>query len=254
VRRIRGDFEVTAPLSTELHEYGDSGLLVSVRGGTSETRWRYTHQLAHVLRLASVVGVVDVIGTYEDVFVAFDPVNTDHRVLNAVVLGLVRDLGDEVPPGAGGRVLQIPVLYGQEDGADLDDVAAELGLTSEQLVREHTARAWTVRFVASPTGAPFMDRPETSAGGWNHAVPRMASPRIEVPSGAVGLSGQQCMIYPHRSPGGWRLIGRTPLRLVDPTSRQLVPYGPGDSMRFVAIDSSRFAELAGTRPTGIDIS
>jgi KipI family sensor histidine kinase inhibitor len=236
---------VTEPLTTQLQEYGDSGLLVPVRGGTAETRWRYTQELSRELRRASAVGVLDVIGTYEDIFVAFDPVATDHGALATVVRDAVGTMGDDLAVDSA-RVLEIPVLYGNDAGPDLDTVATELGLTSEQLVREHTARAWTVRFVASPTGAPFMDRPDDLDDGWRHSVPRLATPRTDVPPGAVALSGQQSMIYPHHSPGGWRLIGRTPLRLVDPTSRDLVAYGAGDHVRFVSIDSTRFAELAGT--------
>jgi allophanate hydrolase subunit 1 len=95
-----------------------------------------------------------------------------------------------------------------------------------------------VRFVASPVGTPFTDRAD-----WEVSVPRMKEPRVAVPPGSIALSGSQSIIYPVRSPGGWRLVGRTPLRLVDPAAEDLVVYRAGDLLRYVPIDEQRFAEL-----------
>ena len=224
-----------------MREYGDSGLLVAVRGSSYATRWRHAQGLAQALRRSGTPGIEDVVGTYEDVFVAFDPVKTDHAAVEAAIRTVAGTVEDDGAAGMGGRAFEVPVLYGHEAGPDLLPVAAEAGISPSELVRQHTASAWTVRFVASPTGTPFADRADR--GDWEHVVPRAASPRTAVPPGSVALSGQQCIIYPHRSPGGWRLIGRTPLRLVDPASEPLVPYGAGDRLVFVAVDEQRFAQL-----------
>jgi KipI family sensor histidine kinase inhibitor len=229
-------------LDLDLREYGDAGLLVAVRGGSYAARWRRAQVLAQALRHSETTGVEDVVSTYEDVFVAFDPVQTDHALVESVIRTVAGTLEEDAAAGMGGRTFEIPVLYGDEAGPDLDSVAAEAGVPAAELVRRHTASAWTVRFVAAPTGTPFADRADE--GDWEHDVARLASPRTAVPPGSVALSGRQCIIYPHRSPGGWRLIGRTPLRLVDLASERLVPYGPGDRLVFVAVDEQRFAELS----------
>ena len=93
-------------------------------------------------------------------------------------------------------------------------MAEELDLSADALVERLTAEPWRVRFVASPVGTPFTDRAD-----WDVSVPRMKEPRVAVPPGSIALSGSQSIIYPVRSPGGWRLVGRTPLRLVDPSGR-----------------------------------
>ena len=228
-----------------VREYGDAGLLVAVRGSAYATRWRHAQVLARALRRAETDGVEDVVSTYEDVFVAFDPVRTDHAAVEAAVRALAGTLGDEAAAPMGGRTFEIPVLYGEQAGPDLASVAEEAGRSPAGLVRDHTASPWTVRFVAAPTGTPFADRADED--DWTHEVARVASPRTAVPPGSVALSGRQCIIYPDRSPGGWRLIGRTPLVLVDPAADRLVPYGPGDRLVFVAVDEQGFAELSGTR-------
>lgn len=226
----------------DVREYGDSGLLVAMQGGSYATRWRLAQGLARALRRSRTAGVEDVVSTYEDVFVAFDPVRTDHATVEAIIRAI--KLEDDGAAGMGGRTFEIPVLYGDEAGPDLLSVAEEAGVSTSELVRGHTASPWTVRFVAAPTGTPFTDRADDA--DWDHEISRVASPRTAVPPGSVALSGRQCIVYPNRSPGGWRLIGRTPLRLVDPDADPLVPYGPGDRLVFVAIDEQRFAQLSDT--------
>ncbi len=213
-----------------------------MRGPSYAARWRHAQGLARALRCSGAPGIEDVVGTYEDVFVAFDPVRTHHAAVEAVIRTVAGTVEEDGTAGMGGRTFEIPVLYGDEAGPDLVSVATETGVSPSELVRRHTASPWTVRFVAAPTGTPFADRAD--AADWDHAVARAASPRTDVPPGSVALSGQQCIIYPHRSPGGWRLIGRTPLRLVDAASEPLVPYGPGDRLAFVAVDEQRFAQLS----------
>jgi KipI family sensor histidine kinase inhibitor len=121
-------------------------------------------------------------------------------------------------------------VYGGDRGPDLDLVADELGLSADDVVSMHTATPWTIRLRASPAGLPMMDGPAMPA-----SVSRNPTPRVRVAPGSVGLSGQQCVVYPVASPGGWRLIGRTPIRLLDLATEELVPYRPGDRLRFRAI-------------------
>ena len=207
--------------------YGDAALLVNVEADCYEERWAGAQALARALRGPGHDGIVDVLASFEDVLVAFDPLVTDaDRVAVAVDGTAVEPL----PPF--GRTIDVPVVYGGEYGPDLQAVAAELSLDPTALVELHTSQEWTVRFVASPVGAPFLDGPEFPV-----PVRRQPVPRVRVSVGSIAISGHQTTAYPAASPSGWRIIGRTPLRLLRIGCDPPVAYGAGDRMRFVAIES-----------------
>jgi len=231
---------MTAPL--QLRPYGDAGLLAGVRDDDYESRWRTTQVLASAVRDARPAWLVDLVATYDHLFVTFDPGLADHRGVEAVLVQL-RDALDETAMShleRDGRTFEVPVLFGGETGPDLETVAVELDVSVDVLVDRLSAAPWRVRFVASPVGTPFTDRPD-----WDVSVPRMKVPRVAVQPGSIALSGRQSIIYPVSSPGGWRLVGRTPLRLVDATGEpeQLVAYRAGDQLVYQPIDQERFAEL-----------
>jgi KipI family sensor histidine kinase inhibitor len=218
-------------------DYGDSGLLVELRAEDHEARWSQAQGIARALERTPIKEVVDVVATYEHVLVSFDPVFTDVASLTRKLRRAVLDMhGDTTAPER--RTFTVPVLYGGEHGADLEDVAAELGLTTEEVIARHTSSTWRVRFRASPVATPFMD-----GASWPRPVSRMAVPRTRVTPGSVALSGHQCVIYPVASPGGWRLIGQTPSRLVDANLEGISHYRAGDSFRFLSVDPDTFADL-----------
>lgn len=226
----------------ELRPYGDSGLLAGVLGYDYESRWRTTQALAGALRAAHPSWLVDLVATYDHLFVTFDPGLCDHAGVEALLEQLNGALDESTSAlDVDGRSFKVPVLFGGEAGPDLDTVAAELDLSADALVDRLAAGPWRVRFVASPVGTPFTDRAD-----WDVSVPRMKLPRVAVPPGSIALSGSQSIIYPVNSPGGWRLVGRTPLRVVDVTgeAENFVAYRAGDQLEYVPIDEDRFAELA----------
>ena len=235
------------PLSLHLSAYGVGGLLVVVAGTGEdpdphrEQRWRSTQDLATALRSADVGGLVDVVATYDSLFLELDPARVDHATLAARVREIHAGLTTADPAARTpvGRTVEVPVVLGGAAGPDLDDVAAAVGLTPADVVARLVAAPWTVRFVASPVGSPFAER-----GDWQVDVPRLGSPRVAVPPGSVALSGAQAMIYPVASPGGWRLVGRTPAHLltVSPEGPS-VPYAAGDRIRFVPRHEAGWSEL-----------
>jgi KipI family sensor histidine kinase inhibitor len=221
----------------ELRPYGDTGLLAGVLGDDYESRWRTTQALAVAVREARPSWLVDLVATYDHLFVTFDPGGSDHAGVQSWLEQLGTSL-DEAATTLEARTFRVPVLFGGESGPDLEDVAGELELSADTLVERLTAEPWRVRFVASPVGTPFTDRAD-----WDTSVPRMKEPRVAVSPGSIAVSGSQSIIYPVRSPGGWRLLGRTPLRLVDPAADEFVAYRAGDLLEYVPIDEARFAEL-----------
>lgn len=214
------------------HRYGDAAVLVDVVADGYEDRWGAAIALADWLRGSSTSGVEDVIATYVNVVVLFDPLVTDYERVQTAILAQ-----DVVGPTRGAnRDIEIPVCFGGEYGPDLAEVADDLGMSSEGVVAFVTDSPWTVRFTASPAGAPFLEGPH-----FPRSVPRMAQPRPRVPRGSVALSGSQCTMYPVASPSGWRHVGRTPALLVEFGEHLRVPYRPGDTVRLTAIDATEWA-------------
>ena len=211
----------------EIAEYGDAGLLVTYRQPDAGDRWEAAQALQSALLEHRGDGVVDVVASFETAFIAFDPVRTDHATLTALIVNLAgRPAATRSP-----RLFRVPAVYGGDRGPDLAVVADELGISPDDVVDLHTASPWTVRFRGSPTASPMMDGPRMPA-----SISRNPVPRTHLAPGSVAVSGQQCLIYPVLSPGGWRLIGQTPVRLLDLTLDELVPYRPGDQLQFFAID------------------
>jgi KipI family sensor histidine kinase inhibitor len=130
-----------------------------------------------------------------------------------------------------GRVIEIPTRYGGEYGPDLEFVAKHNGLTPDEVVRIHTSQSLRVFMLGFSPGFPYIGplAPEIAA-------PRLATPRTLVPAGSVGIAGRQTGIYPSESPGGWRLIGRTDLKLFAPAKDPPALLRPGDYVRFRAVE------------------
>jgi KipI family sensor histidine kinase inhibitor len=196
------------------------------------------HRIAARLRALSPPWLRDVVPAYAAVGVFFDP---DAVAAQAVRDWLLAQCAEDTNDEAAGdtRIVEIPVRYGDDFGADLDEAAAALGLDRDTLIARHCAPLYTVAMLGFAPGFPYLLGLDAGL-----ALPRLATPRTRVPAGSVGIGGAQTGIYPRESPGGWRLIGRTPLRLFDPGRERPSLLAPGDRVRFVAIDDARFLALA----------
>jgi KipI family sensor histidine kinase inhibitor len=137
------------------------------------------------------------------------------------------------------RTVEIPVAYGGAYGPDLADAARELGLDEATLIRRHAAGDYLVAMIGFAPGFPYLAGLDPAL-----ALPRLATPRTRVPAGTVAIGGSQTGIYPRDSPGGWRMLGRTPLHLFDPQRDPPALLQPGDRVRFHAIDADTFERLA----------
>jgi inhibitor of KinA len=185
-------------------------------------------------------GVLDVVPGYAVVLVIHDPKEADPGEVRSWITSRLdaepeAALGPAVP-----RQVEIPVLYDPRVAPDLEPLAAEKALGVEALVKIHTAAAYRCYQLGFRPGFPFL-------GGLDSRLhtPRLASPRVRVPAGSVGIGGQQTGVYPVDSPGGWRIIGRTPLRLFDPVRADPFLVHPGDEVAFVPMEPERFVALGG---------
>ena len=193
------------------------------------------HAAVARIRAARPAWLRDLVPAYASLAVFFDP---DAIAAQAVERWLDARLADGgvTTDGTTARCVEIPVVYGGEFGEDLDTAAAELGLTPAALAERHAAATYTVAMIGFAPGFPYLSGLDPAL-----ALPRLATPRTRVPAGSVAIGGAQTGLYPRESPGGWRLIGRTPLRLFDPSRASPSLLAPGDRVRFVAIDAHRFA-------------
>jgi inhibitor of KinA len=191
---------------------------------------------AERLLCARLAGVTDVVPGYGSLLVIYDPLRVAGEDVRAAIASHV----EGPAPAAPARRIEIPVLYHPEVAPDLQALAEEKGLTPEALAALHAASDYRCYLVGFRPGFPFL-------GGLDERLvsPRLATPRPRVPAGAVGIGGRQTGVYPVESPGGWRLIGRTPVRLFDPARAEPFLVRAGDTVRFVAIDRATFEGMSG---------
>jgi KipI family sensor histidine kinase inhibitor len=194
---------------------GERGLLVEVEG--LET----VHRLHAALRALAPPGVVELVPAYRTVLIVAEPGRAG--VLDELAATLPEL---ELPPAeaVAGETVEVPVRY---DGEDLPEVARLTGLEATEVVRRHTAPTYTVAFLGFSPGFPYLVGLDPAL-----EVPRRDTPRTSIPAGSVGLAGGQTGIYPTASPGGWRLIGRTEIRLFDPGRDPPALLAPGARLRF----------------------
>lgn len=186
---------------------------------------------------AGVEGILETVPAYASLLVYYDPLVLDYVEAAAVVQqagasALAADAGD-------GRLVEIPVCYGGEYGPDLAYVAEHAGLSADEVVSIHTSHPYRIYMLGFLPGFPYLGGLDTRLH-----TPRLDTPRTEIPAGSVGIGGAQTGIYPIASPGGWQLIGRTPLRLFNPQGDGQLPYAAGDQIQFRAVTPTEYREIA----------
>ena len=215
---------------------GDQGLLVEYGHGIDDAVNRKVRSVAAAVARRPPEGVLEAVPAYRSLLVIYDPLATTIRKLQDFFRQLEARIGRmEIPPP---RTIDIPVCYGGEFGPDLDFVARSHGLTDEEVIALHTSRTYTVCMIGFSPGFPFLGGlpPELE-------TPRLKTPRTRVPRGSVAIANRQTGIYPLESPGGWQLIGRTPLKLFDPFREPPLPYQTGDRIRFTRITAEAYRHM-----------
>ncbi|MBP6748777.1 MAG: 5-oxoprolinase subunit PxpB [Xanthomonadaceae bacterium] len=214
----------------------DDAWLVHLGDAADPTCNPRVHALAARIRSASPEWLRDLTPGYASLAVYFDGMRADPDTVRDWLEAQCRQDVESTTILRVSRTIEIPVRYGGAFGEDLDAAAMELGLAPEALIARHSAPLYTVAMIGFAPGFPYLSGLDPAL-----ALPRLKTPRTRVPAGSVGIGGAQTGLYPRESPGGWRLIGRTPLRLFDPLRMEPSLLAPGDRVRFVAIDDAAFA-------------
>ncbi len=209
---------------------GDSALGVEFGAEIDPAINRCVHALAHALALEPLAGVVELIPTYRSLLIRYDPLILDYNELEAWAQGgLAHAESLPLPPP---RRVEAPTMYGGDFGPDLESVAEQSQLSPDQVVQLHSQVEYTVYMMGFTPGFPYLGKVDPAI-----AAPRLATPRPRVRAGSVGIAGLQTGIYPIDSPGGWRIIGYTPLKLFDVQRTPPFLVAPGDTVRFTPVST-----------------
>lgn len=218
-----------------IRHLGDRGLLVELGHGIDPAVNRRVKQLHRIIARERPHGVVETVPAYASLLVVFDPLQASPEALKRLIAGLC-DFEDAAP-AEDRTVVEIPVVYGGEAGPDLDAVAAHHGLSRERVIGLHTGTVYRVYMIGFTPGFPYMgELPEALD------TPRRATPRTHIPKGSVAIAQRQTGIYPAVSPGGWQIIGRTPVALFDPRKETPSFLTMGDAVRFTPITPEEAAQ------------
>ncbi len=222
---------------------GETALLIRFGDRIDAAINARVHIAAAMLRSAGLPGVVDIVPAFAALALIYAPAiwADDEGSPWQHLAEAVRAVFAAPPPfeNEHAATIEIPVLYGGEDGPDLESVARHCGLTPDEVVARHTAAGYRVAMLGFAPGFPYLLGLDRTLH-----TPRRANPRTRVPRGSVAIGGAQTGIYPSELPGGWQLLGRTPLRLFDPQRDPVCPLAPGDQVRFRVIDAAEFSALA----------
>jgi inhibitor of KinA len=227
--------KVAAPIT--MTAAGDAGLMIRLAGGISQQLSDRVFARLAALRARRAPGWIDLVPGYASILIVLDPLLTTPAAAAIVAKRALRAIAaDDLPQAA--RRIEIPVLYHADVAPDLEALAQEKSWTVPTLIDRHTAPLYRCHMLGFRPGFPFL-------GGLDPqlATPRLATPRLSVPVGSVAVAGQQTGIYPSSGPGGWRIIGRTPLAIFDPARPDPFLIHAGDHVAFVPIDRARFDAL-----------
>ena len=240
----------------EIIPLGDSALIVRVSEQFADAPEETLDEVLRVFQLlqrAAIPGVIELAPAYTSVAVFFDPITIAKasETPDGVFGWLASRIRGVIATGADrrrkvrsrARNVEIAMCYDPPFAPDIDDVARHTQLPATEIVNLHTATEYRVACIGFVPGFPFLAGLPKSL-----ATPRRGVPRKEIPPGSVGIGGAQTGIYPLRSPGGWNLIGRTPLKLFDPTKNPPTLLRPGDRVRFRAITREEFATISEDPP------
>ena len=222
---------------------GDSALLVEFGNEIAPAINEKVRAMFLAVEGMEESGILALTPTYRSLLIQYDPVRISYAALLEKLQALEGSLASSALPKP--NVLEIPTLYGGEEGPDLEFVSEHSGLSREEVIRIHSSEEYLIYMLGFAPGFPYL-------GGMDPrlATPRLKAPRQKIEAGSVGIAGQQTGIYPIASPGGWQLIGRTPIKLYDPKREKPILYGTGDYLKFVPITKKEFEEIGKAVETG----
>ena len=216
---------------------GDSALVIEFGNEISVDINKKIRKMMDDIKKENIDGIVELVPTYCSLLINYDVLKIDY---NTLVEKLKTFLNNNLETAEGEEVtlIEIPTLYNDEVGPDLSYVAEHNKISKEEVIKIHTGTDYLVYMLGFMPGFTYL-------GGMSEkiATPRLESPRLQIYPGSVGIAGKQTGMYPSMSPGGWRIIGRTPLKLYNPDSDTPVYISSGDYVRYVSISEEEYNDI-----------
>lgn len=215
---------------------GDQGVVIEFGNEITEAVNQKVRGMMLAIESKEIAGIVEMVPTYRSLLIEYDSLEVRYGDLIETLKRTEKELDSiEIPDPV---VYEIPTLYGGEHGPDLDFVSSHSGLSADQVVSIHSSPEYLIYMLGFTPGFPYL-------GGMDEriATPRLAAPRTRITGGSVGIAGSQTGIYPVDSPGGWQLIGKTPLKLYDTANTNPILLSAGNYIRFIPVTAENYQEI-----------
>lgn len=215
---------------------GDSSILIEFGNEINEEVNRKITMIVQLMHAQHIEGVVDMIPAFCSLLINYDPRIVSFEKMKKRMQELVKM---DMKAGAQRKkVFEIPVCYGGEYGPDLENIASHAGITAEEVIQIHSSRDYLIYMLGFLPGFCYL-------GGLDERIhtPRLANPRKKISAGSVGIGGSQTGIYPLDSPGGWQLMGMTPVKTYDPEREVPILVEAGDYIRFIPVDEAEYKRI-----------
>ncbi|KKK32992.1 allophanate hydrolase [Salinicoccus sediminis] len=219
----------------EVRQYAENALTIYMGDDIDEEVNRRLVELKKKIESLDIAGLGEIVISYTSLIIYFDIFKTDAGTIE----GKLRDINTDalLEGGFEYRVVEIPVCYGGEYGPDIENFE-ENGLSADEVIDMHSGKEYLVYMLGFMPGFPYL-------GGLDEKLhkARLETPRVRIPAGSVGIGGKQTGMYPFESPGGWNLLGRTPVPLYDPGRAEPILYQAGDRIVYRAIDEGEYEDI-----------
>jgi KipI family sensor histidine kinase inhibitor len=215
---------------------GDSALNIEFGNEISEEINKKIRVAAALIENREISGISEVVPTYRSLMIHYDPLIIEYEELISILKWIEENIKNVELYSP--EIIEIPVLYGGQYGPDIENVVMHNKLTVEEVIKIHTSAEYLIYMLGFTPGFPYL-------GGMDKriATPRLHSPRTKIPAGSVGIAGEQTGIYPVQSPGGWQLIGSTPIELFNPDSENPILLKSGNHIVFKSIDEEEYMKI-----------
>lgn len=223
----------------KIYPVGDMALSVDFGNVISEKVNEEVMQLEHTLQEEKIPGILEMLPSYRALLVRYDPAQLSYALLSEKIGKAQGEKGSGENHSSRKIIRLIPCCYGGKYGEDLKGMEALTGLSEKEIIEIHSGTDYKIYMLGFLPGFVYL-------GGMDEriAAPRLDVPRVVIPAGSVGIGGKQTGVYPIASPGGWRLIGSTPVRFYNPSAEKPILCSAGEYIRFVPVSESSYEKIA----------